>query len=223
MIRANEGYYDFIEEGDGYYELTDDVESFLVENSYIDSIFRLQDLKQRKLFLNSEVDSIFVDDIVHHILQINREDYGLDTKDRKPIKLYISSDGGDINAGFKLIDIIRSSKTPVYTINTGHQYSMAFLIGLAGKKRFATKNATFLMHDGSSLVYNSGTKLQDEIKFQSRLSDRIKNYVIEMSKITEKEYDSKLRMEWYLFADEAKAKGFTDYIIGENCDIDDIV
>ena len=43
------------------------------------------------------------------------------------------------------------------------------------------------------------------------------------SNITSKEYDNKYRIEWYLFADEAKTNGFTDYIIGEDCDIDKII
>ena len=41
--------------------------------------------------------------------------------------------------------------------------------------------------------------------------------------MTPEEYDSKFRVEWYMFADEAKEKGFTDYIIGVDCDIDEIV
>ena len=100
---------------------------------------------------------------------------------------------------------------------------MAFLIGLAGHKRFATSNAKFLMHDGSNFVYGSGTKVQDQMEFQKRVEGRIKDYVIARSGVTEKEYDEKLRVEWYLFADEAKEKGFVDHIIGVDCDIDEIV
>ena len=100
---------------------------------------------------------------------------------------------------------------------------MAFLIGIAGHKRFATKNAKFLMHDGSQFLYSSGAKVQDQMKFQEKVEKRIKNYVLSKSNITSKEYDSKYRIEWYLFADEAKTNGFTDYIIGEDCDIDKII
>ena len=116
-----------------------------------------------------------------------------------------------------------NSKTPVYTINLGYQYSMGFLIGLAGHKRYATRNAKFLMHDGSNFVYNSGAKAQDQMEFHKKVEGRIKQYVLSRSKVTEEEYDSKLRVEWYLFADEAKEKGFVDYILGEDCDINEII
>lgn len=213
MIKNKRGYYDF----------DMDIEAVLIENGLLDDYFRLQDLRQRKLFLTANVDQCTVEDLVKNILQFNREDVGIDVADRTPIILYVASNGGEVDAGFELIDAIQSSKTPVYTVNLGYQYSMGFLIGLAGVKRFATQNAKFLMHDGANFVYNSGSKAQDQMEFQKKIEERIKKYIIDRSNITEEEYDSKLRVEWYLFADEAKEKGFTDYIIGVDCDIDQIV
>lgn len=208
---------------DGYYDFPIDIEEVLIENGVIDDLFYLKDLKQRKLFLVGDIDQCSVASIVRNIMQFNCEDKGIKPEDRSPILLYITSSGGEIDAGFELIDIILGSKTPVYTINLGYQYSMGFLIGLAGHKRFATANAKFLMHDGSNFIYGTGTKVQDRMEFQKRVEKRIKEYVISRSKITDKEYDKKLRVEWYLFADEAKEKGFTDYIIGDGCEIDEIV
>lgn len=189
----------------------------------IDDCFYLKDLKQRKLFIDDEICQETIFDITRHILQFNKEDRDIPVEERQPILLYISSNGGNVDDGFELIDVIENSKTPIYTINLSYQYSMAFLIGIAGHKRFATKNAKFLMHDGSQFLYSSGAKVQDQMKFQEKVEKRIKNYVLSKSNITSKEYDSKYRIEWYLFADEAKTNGFTDYIIGEDCDIDKII
>lgn len=207
----------------GYYDFQDDFDELLVKNGLIDEMFYLRDLHQRKLFLNTDIDQLSVEDAVKHIMQFNREDKNVDVGKRQPIILYITSNGGEVDAGFELIDIILNSKTPVYTVNLGYQYSMGFLIGLAGHKRFATKNAKFLMHDGSNFVYGSGTKVQDQMEFQKRVEARIKDYILSRSKLTSEEYDNKLRVEWYLFADEAKEKGFTDYIIGVDCEIDDMI
>lgn len=207
----------------GYYDIEVSIEKSLIEGGMIDELFYLQDLKQRKLFLNADIDQFSVADIVKHIMQINKEDKGLEPHQRMPILLYVTSNGGEVDSGFELIDVIMNSKTPVYTINLGYQYSMGFLIGLSGHKRFATRNAKFLMHDGSNFVYNSGAKAQDQMEFNRKIESRIKQYVLSRSKVSEEEYDSKLRVEWYLFADEAKEKGFVDYIIGEDCDINEIV
>lgn len=206
-------------EEENYYEICEDE---LIREG-LDEIFYLKDLKQRKLFLNAPIDQLSIMSIVKHIIQINREDMGVALENRTPIILYITSEGGEVDAGFELIDVIQSSKTPVYTVNLGHQYSMGFLIGIAGHKRFATRNSKFLMHDGTQFAYGSGMKVQDQINFQKRVEEKCKDYILSRSKLTSEDYDSKLRVEWYMFAEEAKKHGFVDYIIGVDCDIDAIV
>ena len=208
----------------GYFDIDADFEA-LVElgRSSIEEVLLVKDMQQRKMWLNEGIDITAVAGIIHNIYQYNSEDNGIPVEKRKPILLYLSSNGGDIDAGFALIDAIQTSKTPVYTINTGYQYSMGFLIGLAGAKRFAMPNAPFLMHDGSNFIWTSGSKAQDQAEFNRRVEARVKQYILDHSQLTAKEYDKKKRVEWYLFASEAKEKGFVDQIIGVDCDIDSIV
>lgn len=207
----------------GYYDFDVDFEAIMLEDGMVDEMFRLQDLKSRKLFLNENISQDSVHEVVKHILQYNSDDKGIAIDERKPILLYVVSNGGSVAAGYELIDAIMNSKTPIYTINLGYQYSMGFLIGLAGHKRFATQNATFLMHDGSNFVYDSGAKVQDRMKFDMRLEERTKAYILSRGNLTSEEYDSKFRVEWYMFADEAKERGFVDYIIGVDCDMDEVI
>lgn len=210
-------------DSNNYYDIEIEFEEALLKNGMVEDVFYLRDLKQRKLFISTNICQETVDDAIRHIMQINREDMGIAIKDRKPIILYVTSNGGDVDAGFALVDVILSSETPVYVINQGYQYSMGFLIGLAGHKRFAMPHSKFLMHDGSQFIYNSGAKAQDQMEFNKRMEERIKKYVLSRTKITSEMYDSQMRKEWYMFADEAKALGVTDYIIGEDCTINDIV
>lgn len=206
-----------------YYDIEFDFEGIIADAGMVGEMFYLQDLKQRKLFLNDGISQETVAEIVKHILQFNCEDKSTPVENRKPILLYVVSNGGEVDAGYELIDVIQNSKTPVYTINLGYQYSMGFLIGLAGHKRYATKNAKFLHHDGSNYVYDSGAKVQDRIRFDARVEERTKEYVLSRSNLTPEEYDAKFRVEWYMFADEAKERGFCDYIIGEDCDLDEVI
>lgn len=205
---------------DGYYETSDEISKNL-SSAY--EIFYLKDLQQRKLVISENIEQEVVDDPIRHILQYNREDVGIPIEERKPILLYLTSDGGDVDAGFALADTILTSKTPVYTVNLGYWYSMAFLIGITGHKRFAMPNAKFLLHDGIHFAYGATSKVQDQMEFQRRAEMRIKHHVLNHTKITEREYNKKIRVEWYMFADEAKEKGIVDAIIGEDCDIDAII
>lgn len=208
----------------GFYDIDCGFDDGAILKSWgVDELFYLRNLQNRKLYLTEDIDDCVIDSVVRHILQYNADDKGKPVEDRKPILLYCSSNGGEIDPGFELVDVILQSNTPVYTINLGYQYSMGFLIGLAGHKRYASKTAKFLMHDGTNFVINSGAKAQDQMEFNKRIEQRIKEYVLAQTKITSEMYDAQMRKEWYMFADEAKNLGVTDYIIGEDCNLDEIL
>lgn len=206
-----------------YYGIEFDIEDTLAQNGLIEDYFFLQDLKQRRLYFVSEIDEVSVFGLTRHIFQYNKEDRGIPIEERSPIVLYLSSVGGSLDAGHQLIDAIKMSETPVYTVNIGHWYSMALLVGIAGHKRFSFRNAKFLLHDGSSLVYDSMAKVQDRLEFSKKEEERIRDYILETTNLTGEEYDKKYRVEWYMFSEEAKEKGFIDYIVGVDCDINEVI
>lgn len=214
---------DLIEDDDIGDILTDIAGKDLSTTLGLDEMLLMDDLKRRKLYMCDDIDPLSVQEIVHHILQYNADDKDIPVEDRAPIYLYIMSNGGDLMSGMGLVDVILQSKTPVYTINIGYWYSMALLIGLAGHKRFATQNSSVLLHDGSNFAYGSATKLQDRMQFLSRFEDRCRQYTLDRTNITPEEFDEKARVEWYMFADEAKEKGIIDSIVGIDCTMDEIV
>ncbi len=195
----------------------------LIKGIGLEDIFELKDLEERKLYLTGEVTVYNTTDLVHKILQYNADDKGVAVEDRKPIRLYITSEGGDVQAGFGLIDVIVASKTPVYTINLGYWYSMGLMIGLSGHKRYASQDSSVLLHDGSNFAYNSANKVQDQMDFFKKLEARMKSLVVAKTNVTAKMYDKKARVEWYMLADEAKELGFVDYLIGTDCDLDEVL
>jgi len=147
---------------------------------------------------------LLVTDLVHHIIQYNRDDEGVDPSKREPIKLYINSPGGDIYEGFALIDAIKLSKTPVYTYNVGMCASMGFLLYIAGHKRFTLPHAMFLLHDGYNGSWSSSSKFIDTAEFNKRYeTEVVKAYVLAQTAIGEKDYDDNLRKEWYMLPVDA--------------------
>ena len=186
--------------------------------------FEADDLENRRLFINDIIDSDVIDTIVYHILRYNREDKDIPVENRKPILLYVNTNGGSVPDGYALIDAVMTSKTPVYTINQGYCYSMGFLIFISDKKRFAMPNSTFLMHDGSSFAWDSTAKMKDRVDFEAgQVEVHTKNYIIGQTKIDEKLYDEKYRVEWYFYPEEAKSVGVCDCIVGKDCTIDEII
>ena len=192
-------------------------------NFDFDDYLAMKLVQQRNLELFDEIGESNSGWIVRSILQINRMDAGIPPKERIPIKLFISSQGGDVFSGLSIIDVIKNSITPVYTINMSYWYSMAILIGISGHKRYASKNASFLIHDGSSFVYDSSSKAHDYIQFDLKIQERMKKHVLENTNISTKRYNKKAREEWYFFSDEAKEMGVIDGIIGEDLTIEQII
>lgn len=197
--------------------------SSLVEKNDLDTMFYLKDLRERKLFLMSDISRLSVADISKHIMQFNADDKDIDPKDREPIKLYIASEGGSVSAGYQLMDIICNSKTPVYTINISECLSMAFSIFAAGHKRFSLPSSIFLLHDGAGMIQGSSTKMGDIFNFYSETNKRYKDFIVSHTKISEEQYDKNESKEWYMYPQVAKELGVVDYIIGEDCELDDII
>lgn len=188
---------------------------------------RIEETEDRRLYLYGEIlavgsdNSLFTDTsttsyIIEQIMEYNRVDEGLAVEERRPIRLYINSPGGVVTEGLALISTIELSKTPIYTINVGQWSSMAFLIGIAGHKRFSLPKVSFLMHDGSIFLYGTANKVKDRIEFENRIgSEIVKPFVLEHSKMTEEEYDKLDRKEFYMTAKDALKYGFIDEIIDD--------
>lgn len=172
-------------------------------------------LKDRRIILNDQIDSLTINRVSHWISRWNIEDdmNGLQGDDRKPIYLDLTSNGGDVVAGFNVVDIMKASKTKVVVTAFACAASMGALMLLGGAHRRAYENTIILIHDGSLQLQGSSRKAKNTMDFYDKLDARVKNYILSNSKISEELYDSKVDEEWYMFADEALELGIIDEII----------
>ena len=174
-------------------------------------------LEDRTIFINGCVDD-FIESFVMQILAWNKEDKG--KTDRKPIKIFINSDGGALAPALNLIDVILLSKTPVYTIGMSRCYSSGGLLLMAGHKRFIFPTTTYLVHDGDYGVSGSTGKFLDSAKFTEQQEDRLANYVTSHSSIDAATYEKNYRKDWFMFAEDILKYHVADEIV---TDLDQIV
>ena len=200
------------EEVDGSFNLT------------FDNKYDIEDEYNRVLLLNRDIDDDIIHTLVYSILRYNRMDKDVPENERKPIFLYLNSLGGNVPPGLSLVDSIKLSKTPVYTVNLGVCYSMALYVFMAGHKRFSLPHSEYLLHEGQLSGWDATNKLRDLVEFHTcQVESKIKNIVLNNSKITSELYDKNIRKEWYFLPEEGKELGIVDYIVGQDCDIDDIL
>lgn len=151
---------------------------------------------------------------IDSIIRWNREDKGKPIEERQPIKCYFASPGGSVEVCNTLIDVIESSRTPIYGYAVGMCASAASMIFLACHKRFALPHAAFMFHQGSCSDL-SGTYAQiaafmeDYQKEVEHLTDFYKTH----TKFLPETIEEKLQNDWYIYPTEGLENGVIDGII----------
>lgn len=173
-------------------------------------------LQKRILIFNQDVTAMVIDDAISWILQWNIEDVLIPKKERVPITIFIHSYGGDMYAAGPMMDIIRSSETPIRVVGLGLIASAAYLIYLAADERYAFSNSIFLQHDGEIDLSNSSGKAKDTMEFFDGMNERTKQFVLERTTMDEDTYDRNVNREFYMYSDKAQEYGVVHKIIGKD-------
>ena len=117
---------------------------------------------------------------LEHMVNKNRLLSSSNNIELVPIYLYINSDGGEVGCALAIVDFIKSSMVPIYTVIEGEACSAATLISIVGKKRFITKNSHMLIHQVRGGVWGKMNEFEDEMKnlktFNNKLIKLYKKY-----------------------------------------------
>lgn len=174
--------------------------------------------KDRILVVDSDIDDNILE-YVKMIIQFNKEDKKVEVEDRKVIRIYLYSYGGDLSAGNALIDAIEMSKTPVYIYNLGQACSMGALIAMAGTKRYCMPKAQYLIHQGQAGVQGQTSQVIDIVDAMKKVEADVREYVLSHTKIDKKLFTKNSKKEWTLSAQEALNLGVCDEIISSLDDL----
>ena len=163
----------------------------------------------RNFLLNDEIESNTIKDVIQGILNVNESDNDREQeyKDwvREPILVFINSPGGSVYNGLALVDIIKRSKTPVYTICIGHAMSMGLWIFMAGHKRLIGSNATLMFHDISTYMKGKTEYVKQELEEMNRLQKMLIDEITSKSLVKTKQLEDYIekKSEWYIPAAQA--------------------
>ena len=182
----------------------------------IDKLTEMIAFKNRELYLN-DVTREVADAFNTYIRIWNKLDAEnrLPVDERDPIKIYINSDGGELAAAFSIIDTIKMSKTPVWTINTGCAYSCGLEIFIVGHYRIAYPFSSFLFHEGYTGFGGDANKFKNYSHFYERLLEMSKQNILDHSSLTEEEYEKVKKDDWWFLAQDAYDLGMCDVIAKE--------
>jgi ATP-dependent Clp protease protease subunit len=159
-----------------------------------------------------EVDCESVRPVVEWILMENH----VVKKKKKELLLMICSPGGDMEAAFALIDVMRSSSIPIKTVGLGQVASCGLMIFLSGTpgRRILTPNTSILSHQ-----YSWGSEgKHHELFAMTKEFGLAQRRMINLYQATTGQDEAVIRerllpaSDVWLSADEALALGCCDYI-----------
>ena len=171
-----------------------------------------QCLDNRILWVDGEIDITLLE-ITRLIMYWNIQDKGIPVEDRKPIKLFIFSPGGNLAETMHACSIMQMSKTPVWTVNMGMAMSGGFLLLINGHKRFTMPYARAMFHRGSGGAAGTYGQAEDAMKDYNAQMNDMQNLVLERTKISKQAFSKKKDRDWYFGADEQVKNGVVDEII----------
>lgn len=160
-----------------------------------------QNLENRIIWLDNEVDESCLD-IIRNILRWNQEDKDIPVEERKPIRLFFFSPGGDLEVNNALIDTITLSKTPVWGINIGRCYSSAAYIFLSCHKRYCLEKAQLLFHQGSGAFSGTYQEIVPQIMAYQEQIEKLAVFVAERSTYSPEEVAENITSDWYVTVEE---------------------
>lgn len=166
-------------------------------------------LKDRIIFLGSEVNDVVANTIIAQMLFLESEDPD------KEITLYINSPGGSVTAGLAIYDTMQYVRSPVATVCLGQAASMgAWLLaaGDAGRRR-ALPNSRVMIHQPLGGFRGQATDIEIHAKEILQLRERMNEIMaFHTGQKAEKIKDDTDR-DRYLSAEEAKAYGIIDEVV----------
>lgn len=175
--------------------------------------------RERKVYLDDDI-GYNIMELQRLILRWNAEDRNIDPVQRRPIRLYIMSYGGELDFMWSMIDTIQMSKTPVITINMGVAASAAALIFLAGTRRYMMPHASLIIHEGSAQLAGDAVKVMDQSDSYKKQLKQMKEYILERTEIPRQQLQKKRSNDWYIDAAYCLEHKACDGIIAT---LDDII
>jgi ATP-dependent Clp protease protease subunit len=115
----------------------------------------------------------------------------------KEVCLLLNTAGGSVMNGINLYNVLRGMPFELITHNVGSVNSIGNTIFLAGKKRYAVPNATFMFH-GVGFNFSQGQRLEEKdlrekLEGILRQQKQIGEIISQHTKLTDKEIEDLFR------------------------------
>lgn len=165
-------------------------------------------LKTRTIILSGEVNKELSERVIKQLIL-------LECESTDPVKIFIDSPGGDVDAGFAVFDMARFVGMPVYMIGMGLVASAAALILLAVPKerRIGLPNSHYLIHQPLSGIRGVATEIEIHAKEIEKTKERINKIIAAESGQPLERVIKDTDRDYWMSAEESLSYGLISRII----------
>jgi len=168
-------------------------------------------LKDRIIFLGSQVESGVANSIVAQMLFLEADDPD------KDIFLYINSPGGSVSDGLAIFDTMNFIKPDVSTICVGQAASMGAVLLAAGTKgkRFALPNSRVMIHQVMGGAQGQAADIEIQAKEILRIKKTLNDILTDATGKSYEQIEKDSDRDYFMTAEEAKEYGIIDDVISK--------
>ena len=165
-------------------------------------------LKQRTILIYGEITQELAKTVTEQLLYLS-------AINDDPITMFINSQGGHVESGDTIHDVIRFIKPKVKMIGTGWVASAGITIYLAADKkdRYSLPNTRYMIHQPAGGVQGQSTEIQIEAKEILRMRKRVNKLIAKATGQTLEKIEQDTDRNFWLSAEEAKDYGIVGKIV----------
>lgn len=196
-----------------------DVKGYFEPSLYTE-MKRIDYTEKNIIYLDDEIDRGIINMLARQLRNLADAQLELPIEERKPIKLIISSCGGEAYSTFYFCDLMEyyiNRGVEIHTYVTSYAYSGAFKIAICGSKRFGYKRSQYMCHQQN--WFEHGYSTRENARRQHEEAEELFNTLAEIitthTHITREMLDefSRRNEDMYINSTKALELGVIDEIL----------
>ncbi|HEY1615725.1 MAG TPA: ATP-dependent Clp protease proteolytic subunit [Rhizomicrobium sp.] len=172
-------------------------------------------LKERIIFVTGPIEDYGASLITAQLLFLEAEN------PKKEIAMYINSPGGVVTAGLAIYDTMQYIRPSIQTLCVGQAASAASLLLCAGEKgmRACLPNSRVLVHQPSASFYGQAADIARHAEEVLKLKHRLNEIYVKHTGQTLEAIEKALDRDTYMVAEDARAFGLVDKVLGRRAEV----
>ena len=186
---------------------------YVVENNFNGGVLVPVEAKlsqKRIIFVEGEINSQMADEFAKQMMYLMLEN------SKEPVKVLINSEGGELDAGLKMCDVVSECPCKVDAYCFGKAYSMAaILFESVNGDRNMVGHSKLMFHQPSIYGLKKGTAMEVE-ELSKQLNEKnelLLSIVAKRSNMSLSKLKKETEKDRYYDAEEAKKVGLADNIV----------